>query len=141
MIDINKMKMPALVGGVVAGILSGIPYVNVCCCLFFIGGGAIAAWMLIGKIGKIELEDGAIVGAISGVIAGVIASILDFIVIVVLMGGTTMLDDASMMGMGEVLAVSAVSGFVMMIIQGIIFVILGAIFGAIGGVIVAKIKE
>ncbi|ODS35601.1 MAG: hypothetical protein A7316_03525 [Candidatus Altiarchaeales archaeon WOR_SM1_86-2] len=140
MVDMSKMMMPAIVGGLVAGILSGIPLVNLCCCLWFVGGGAIAAWMLIGKIGKIELMDGAIVGGISGVIAGVIGGVIVLIIDVFFSAVIDMsdyYDYYSAYGAGEMMAFSVLGG----VFRIIIFAILGAIFGAVGGVIVAKLKE
>jgi len=134
MIDISKMMMPALVGGLVAGVATSIPvinWLNVFCCLWFIIGGAIAAWMLIGAIGKIELTDGAIVGALSGVVAGVIAAVLGMIF--GLAAGSMF---GNVPGAGDV-GVAVLGG----IIGIIIYPILGAVFGAAGGVIVAKLKQ
>jgi hypothetical protein len=37
----NKLKS-ALIGGLIAGVLSAIPIVNYCCCIWGIGGGAVA---------------------------------------------------------------------------------------------------
>ena len=40
---------PALLGGLVLGVLSGLPLVNMgnaCCCLWVIAGGVIAAYLL-----------------------------------------------------------------------------------------------
>ena len=42
----NKMK-PALLGGLIVGLLSAIPIVNYCCCIWGIGGGALAAYLYI----------------------------------------------------------------------------------------------
>ena len=135
MADISKMLVPAAAGGIVAGILSGIPVVNLLCCLWYIAGGAIAAWMLIGKVGKIELTDGAIVGAISGAIAGIIAGMLGLIVSMVFSAGMASIF-GNVPGMAD-MGITAITG-VLSIFFSIIF---GAVFGAIGGVIVAKLKE
>ena len=135
MVDMSKMTMPVIAGGLVAGVLSGIPVVSLLCCLWYILGGGIAAWMLIGKVGKIELMDGAIVGGISGVIAGIIAGILGIIASMVFtVGMGSMLGDIP--GAADV-GITAITGIVGIFIG----IILGAIFGAIGGVIVAKLKE
>ena len=133
MIDISKMTKPAVVGGLVAGILTGIPYVGMLCCLWFIAGGAIAAWMLIGQVGRIEITDGAIVGALSGAIAGLVAGVIGVIFMALGFGAMSEIP-----GMGDVVGLGVMG---LMIVGIIVNIILGAIFGAIGGVIVAKVKE
>ncbi len=132
MADISKMLVPAIAGGVVAGIATSIPiikWLNVLCCLWFIIGGAIAAWMLIKSIGKIKLTDGAIVGALSGIIAGIIAAVIGTIFGIA----------------GSIVNFPGSSGIGIEVISGIIGVfiypIFGVVFGAIGGVIVAKLSE
>ena len=60
------MLQPALIGGVVNGVLSGLPVINIgniCCCLWVIVGGAVAAYMLQQKREvPINAGDGAAVG-------------------------------------------------------------------------------
>ena len=75
----NKLK-PALIGGVVLGLLSVIPFVsavNVCCCLWAILGGMLATYLYV-KNSPIPATpaDGAILGAIAGVVGAVISIIL-----------------------------------------------------------------
>src|SRR5262245_4223794 len=66
-------KQPALVGGMIAGLLSLIPGVNIanCCfCAWLLVGGAIAAKMLINRTSRpVKNGEGAQVGAIAGLIA------------------------------------------------------------------------
>jgi hypothetical protein len=68
---------PALIGGAIAGILSGIPVLNCLCCLWIIGGAIVAAYRL-GKDAQTSLTsgDGAIVGAFSGVFGAVVNSLV-----------------------------------------------------------------
>ena len=72
-----RMLIPALIGGAIAGILSGIPLVNCLCCLWIIGGGVIAAYFLT-KDSPIPLAvgDGAIVGVFAGMIAAAVAFLI-----------------------------------------------------------------
>ncbi|UCE42769.1 MAG: hypothetical protein JSV17_07405 [Candidatus Aminicenantes bacterium] len=65
-----RMFVPALIGGITAGVLSGIPIVNCLCCLGIIGGGILAAYFLT-KESSVTLTagDGAIVGVFTGIIA------------------------------------------------------------------------
>jgi hypothetical protein len=75
----NKVK-PAVIGGVVLGILSAIPFVNfvnVCCCLWAILGGMLAAHLYVKNSTKpATAGDGAIVGAIAGAIGAVISLVV-----------------------------------------------------------------
>lgn len=75
----NKLK-PAVIGGVVLGILSVIPFVsaaNLCCCLWAILGGMLATQMYVkNSPTPASAGDGAILGAIAGVVGGIIAFVL-----------------------------------------------------------------
>ncbi len=72
-----SMFMPALIGGGLAGILSGIPIINCLCCLWIIGGAMLSTYLLT-KDSKAPLSSGD--GAIVGALAGIIAAIVDFFV-------------------------------------------------------------
>lgn len=67
-----SMFKPALVGGIVAGVLAAIPLVNCLCCLWIIGGAMLAAYLL-SKDSPVPLTlgDGAVVGILAGIIAAV----------------------------------------------------------------------
>ncbi|MCZ7371502.1 MAG: hypothetical protein O8C66_13445, partial [Candidatus Methanoperedens sp.] len=55
--------VPALISGAVAGVLSGIPFVNCLCCLWIIGGAILATNLLAKKTpALLTAGDGAIVG-------------------------------------------------------------------------------
>jgi hypothetical protein len=71
---------PALIGGAIAGVLSGLPIVsagNCFCCLWIIGGAALAVSLLAkNTAGVLTSGDGAIVGALSGITAAVVDSLM-----------------------------------------------------------------
>ena len=75
----NKVK-PAVIGGVVIGILSVIPLVgavNLCCCLWAVLGGMLASNLYIKNSPvPVKTGDGAAVGAIAGLIGAVILVVL-----------------------------------------------------------------
>ena len=68
----NKVK-PAVIGGVVFGLLSAIPFINICCCLWAILGGMLASYLYVkNSTVPANAGDGATVGAIAGAIGVVI---------------------------------------------------------------------
>lgn len=72
-----SMLTPALLGGAVAGILSGLPFLNCLCCLWIIGGAMLAAYLLAKESpGSLTSGDGAVVGALSGIAAAVVDSLV-----------------------------------------------------------------
>jgi hypothetical protein len=71
------MLVPALIGGGLAGFLTAIPFVNCLCCIWVIGGGMLAAYLL-SKNSQSALSTGD--GAIVGIFAGIVAAVVDTIV-------------------------------------------------------------
>lgn len=75
----NKVK-PAVIGGVVLGLLSAIPFVNfvnACCCLWAILGGMLASYLYVkNSPTPAGPGDGAIVGALAGLVGGLISLIV-----------------------------------------------------------------
>jgi hypothetical protein len=76
----NTKLKPALIGGVVLGVLSVIPFVsaaNLCCCLWAILGGILASYLYIKNSPTPATPgDGAMLGALAGVIGGAISLVL-----------------------------------------------------------------
>jgi hypothetical protein len=76
----NKFQA-AILGGVVLGLLSSIPpinFVNICCCLWVLLGGVIAARTLIKRspVFPVTTGEGATVGALAGVIGSLILLVI-----------------------------------------------------------------
>lgn len=75
----NKLK-PALLGGVVLGLLSVIPFVsalNLCCCLWAILGGMLASYLYVkNSPTPVSTGEGAVLGALAGVIGAIVSIIL-----------------------------------------------------------------
>ena len=72
----NNKLQPALIGGVVLGLLSAIPFIslgNACCCSWAILGGILASYLYI-KSSPVPVRtgDGAILGLIAGAIGAAI---------------------------------------------------------------------
>lgn len=131
----NKLK-PALLGGLVVGLLSAIPFINYCCCIWSIGGGALAAYLYIKSSPlPVRTGDGAIVGGLAGVVGGIIYLVIG-LPIAILFG---------MAAMTEQLARSGVelpfSGVLLMIVSGIVGAIFLVVLATLGGIIGVAIFE
>jgi hypothetical protein len=138
------MFVPALIGGVVAGILSGIPFVNCLCCLWIIGGGMLSAYLLT-KDSPVTLSAGD--GAIVGIFTGIVAAIVEFLVSIPFKAVTdqfmrNMIDRFSEYykemprGFESWFQEGAVeSSFVWAIIGLVISVVIFSALGALGGII------
>jgi len=128
----NDRTKAALIGGVVAGVLSIIPLVGSCCMLWAIIGGALAVYMHLNKSTMpFEIADGAKLGALAGAIGAGVYLLISLPMM--LMGGamqiSQQLEQAG--GGGGLAAFGAGLGiFMVFIVAGII---IG--FGALGGVI------
>src|ERR1043165_9541004 len=76
----NTKLKPALIGGVLIGVLSVIPFVsaaNVCCCLWAILGGMLATYLYVkNSPTPATAADGAVLGGIAGLVGAVISVIL-----------------------------------------------------------------
>lgn len=68
----SSYLQPALLGGLVMGVLSALPIIsagNLCCCLWGVSGGLLAAYLLQqNRPGPITAVDGAVVGLLAGLI-------------------------------------------------------------------------
>jgi hypothetical protein len=75
----NKLRS-AIIGGVVIGLLSGIPFVrlgNVICCLWVIAGGSLASYLYIKKSPTpVNIGEGALIGVIAGAIGTIVMLIV-----------------------------------------------------------------
>jgi uncharacterized membrane protein YeaQ/YmgE (transglycosylase-associated protein family) len=72
-----RMLMPALIGGLLSGVLTAIPFVSCFCCLWVIAGGLLASYLL-SKDSPRNLTTGD--GVIVGIFAGIIGAVVDTIV-------------------------------------------------------------
>ena len=76
----NSKLRPVLIGGLVMGLLSGLPYVslgNLVCCLWVVAGGALATYLYIKKSSTpVDMGEGAVIGLLAGVVGAVIKIIV-----------------------------------------------------------------
>jgi hypothetical protein len=74
-----SLSQPALIGGLVMGVLSALPVVAVgnCCCLWVLGGGVVAAYVLQqNQPAPITPGDGALVGLLAGIFGAFVQLVL-----------------------------------------------------------------
>ena len=151
----TSYTQPALVGGLVVGVLSALPiiYLGNCCCLWILGGGMVAAYVLqTNEPGPIAPGDGALAGLLAGLTGAVMHFVLS-IPIDILIGpwerefGQRLLDMTGNPQMREALSnsleQSARGGMAFVILRRLgvlvfMFVLCGA-FSTVGGVLGALV--
>ena len=71
---------PALFGGLFIGVLSALPIINLgncLCCMWVVGGGALAVYLMQQNYPfAVQASDGALVGLLAGFIGGALAGLL-----------------------------------------------------------------
>jgi hypothetical protein len=76
----SEMTQPALFGGLVMGVLSALPIIsagNVCCCLWVVSGGIVAAYALQQRVAApLTPGDGALVGLLAGIVGAFVSLLL-----------------------------------------------------------------
>lgn len=131
----NDRTKAALIGGVVAGVLSIIPILGSCCFIWAMAGGALAVYMYQGKSAMpFQAADGAKLGALAGAIGAGVYLIIALPMM--LLGGAMQISQQlQQAGGGEMAALGAGLGIFM------VFIVAGVIvgFGALGGLIGAAI--
>jgi len=146
----DKLK-PAIIGGVVLGLLSVIPFVNwanVCCCLWAILGGALASYLYI-KNSPVPATpgDGAILGALAGLVGAVISVVIGIPVSIlmsgVMMGIVVRLMESINPSQAEMMRTQIEAGQTVAgaMVNGLILAVLLVIFSTLGGLIGIPIFE
>ena len=136
----SKLKA-ALLGGLVVGLLSAIPIINYCCCIWGIGGGALAAFIYIkGSPIPVRPGEGALVGALAGVVGGIIYLVIGIPIAYFMAGAQNLEAQLAQQGITV-----PFSGALLIILGGIIgaivLVALAVAGGAIGVAIFEKRKD
>ena len=141
---------PALLGGVVIGVLSALPVINLanCCCAWILFGGALAAYLMQQNHPEpIMIGDGAIVGLLAGVIGAfvwVVASVPIGIALAPFQARMTQeaLRNATELAPemrafleqfsgGPTIGLGLLLGFFVMMVISTLFGMLGGLFGAL----------
>ncbi len=65
--------MPALLGGLFIGVLSALPIINCCCCLWIVGGGFLSAYLKSqNQPSSLTIGQGAGIGLQAGIVGAVV---------------------------------------------------------------------
>ena len=148
---------PAVIGGVIMGVLSALPIIavgNVCCCLWLVSGGAIAAYLLQqNQTAPLTPADGALVGLMAGLIGAlvrfVVAIPIDLLMAPMEQAMLRWIVDMGTLPPEARDALERVAGrnrelsgayFLVSVIVGLMFwLFLGGIFSTIGGLVGAMV--
>jgi hypothetical protein len=144
------MLQPALLGGVVIGVLSALPIINLanCCCAWILFGGGLAAYLMQQqRPAPISTGDGAVVGLLAGAIGAVIWTLVAIPISAMMLGfESSMLDNVlsnasemppearaflESLRSGPIRGAAAVLGFFLTLCVCSVFGMLGGLFGAL----------
>jgi hypothetical protein len=139
---------PALLGGLVLGVLSVLPIVNIgnaCCCLWVVSGGAVAAYLLQrNQAAPITPGDGAAVGLLAGIVGAIVWQVLQLPVTLAMGPFQAQLMDRllntgdlpeNVRPLFEMMRQNAGFSLVGFIIGGFFTLIISVVFSTLGGVI------
>ena len=138
---------PAVIGGLVTGVLSALPFIgafNACCCLWIVTGGVTAAYLLQDREpNSIQVGDGALVGLMAGVIGAFVYLILSIPITLLMAPMMSAFTDRivnegnfppevrEMLTSGIGTAAGIILGFFAYLAGGIVFSTLGGILGTL----------
>jgi hypothetical protein len=140
----SSKLQPALLGGLLIGVLSALPFVSACCCLWIIVGGVLTTYLLQERsTTAVDTGDAVVAGLLAGLIGAVIATAVSQLI--ALARGMSFADGIDMlMGRGDLppeisgalervrdlpAAVFVVGSLVLSLVIYPIFSMLGALLG------------
>lgn len=135
----NNRTKAALIGGVLAGVLSGLPLIGGCCFLWAIGGGFLAVFMYLKDAppGPLEMGDAAKLGALAGAIGAVISLVLGLPFMLLGIGASAM-QNSDLQSAGVSSGIMAVGGIVGLILRAALVVGFAVLGGVIGAAVLGK---
>lgn len=137
----NKLK-PALLGGLVVGLLSSIPFLNYCCCIWGIGGGLLAVFLYIkDSPTPVRPGDGAVLGAMAGVIGALLYLVIGIPIAYFVSGGGAELEATLRRSDIELPFTGALLFIMSGLLGGLILIILSVIGGLIAVPLLEKRKD
>jgi hypothetical protein len=145
-IDLNRAFMYCVAVGFVVGIIASVPVLRLpnICCLWIIAGGFAAVYLSGADVKNVEFVDAAVVGGMFGGVYGIVVNIATFLINIPLnllglgssVRGTT--GSGLLDRLGVHLGIAMVGDIAVVVVN----VIIGIIFGAVGGLLyIALIDE
>ena len=141
----SRFTQPALVGGLVMGVLGGLPIIsagNLCCCLWVITGGVIAAYVLQqNEAAPITTGDGAAVGLLAGIVGAFVYLIISIPISFLVAPMERMLFQRMVERFGDMppefreFASRGVTQGVRLMASFVMYLFVGSAFSTVGGVI------
>jgi hypothetical protein len=151
------MFKPALIAGILIGILSALPFVNLLnclCCVWVIGGAAFAAHLYVQSSPMIvTLGQGVVLGLLAGAIGGAVQTLFSIPLHLMMAGMGTgaaqqileqilpNMPAESRETMRSIIGSTGTFGMVFWILSGIMTLILYSLIGMIGGAIGVALFE
>lgn len=133
----NKLK-PALLGGLLVGVLSAIPLLHYCCVIWAIAGGALAGFLYI-RSSPVPVRLGE--GAVIGVLAGIIGAILYFAIGIPLAYFLSGEQLEQALRQAGVQLPAGMSGLMVFLLYGLFVSLLLLVLSVVGGLISVPIFE
>lgn len=154
----HGMLRPALIGGVLLGVLSVAPFIqafNCVCCAWVIGGGVLAASLYVRSApAAVTLGNGAGLGLLTGCIGGLVYILFSIpLIFLKSYGGTGFIEEArkNLLGLPDLPAGfrDAVAGMptgggalaVFMVFSGLLILVIFSVMGMLGGVLGVALLE
>ena len=129
--------MPAFLGGLFIGVLSALPIVNCCCCLWISGGGFLAAYLQSQRQPtSLTILQGAGIGVLAGIIGAVVWLLVSTALTPLQLRFVEMARSAGDMPpeVQELLQSVEAGGFGGNIIGFVVFLCIGSIISTLGGI-------
>jgi hypothetical protein len=68
---------PALLGGLLIGVLSALPFLSMCCCLWVIAGGVLTTYLLQERLTTpVTAGDATVAGLLAGIFGAILSTVL-----------------------------------------------------------------
>lgn len=141
----GRFTQPALIGGLVMGVLGGLPIVsagNLCCCMWVILGGVLAAYVLQqNESAPITTSDGAMVGLLAGLVGAFVYLIISIPISFLIAPMERMVVQRMVERFGEMppefreFATRGVGQGLRLIAGFFFYLFVGAAFSTVGGII------
>jgi len=73
----GQKLQPAILGGLLIGVLSALPFVSMCCCLWVIAGGVLTTYLLQERLRTpVTAGDATVAGLLAGLIGAILSTVL-----------------------------------------------------------------